>query len=66
MEHLAHFNDADLNTTYADARRVYRKAWRDYQAADGLDCIPAMDAWIAADREVKRIEALFSQARKEA
>lgn len=55
----------DLNTAYADARRVYRAAWRTYQDAHGADFIPAMDAWIAADREVKRLEAIYTAAKQE-
>ena len=64
MEHLAHFKDADLDTTYADARRVYRAAWRDYRAAHGPNFLPAMDALIAAERVLTRVEALWSNARK--
>lgn len=55
-----------LHTEYHDARRAYRAAWRAYQEASGPNFLPAMDAWIAADREVKRIEALLAAARKAA
>lgn len=56
----------DLHTAYADARRHYRATWFAYQAADGADFLPAMDAWVDADREVKRIEALLAATRKAA
>lgn len=49
----------DLHTAYADARRRYRAAYFAYQAADGADFLPALDAWIEANREVMRIEAIF-------
>lgn len=49
----------DLHTAYADARRRYRSAWRAYQEAHGADFLPAMDAWIDANREVMRLEAIF-------
>ncbi len=56
------FTVRDLHTAYADARRAYRAAWFAYQAADGADFLPAMDAWVAADREVKRLDALVLPA----
>jgi hypothetical protein len=56
----------DLHTAYADARRAYRAAWFAYQAASGPDFLPAMDAWIAADREVKRLQALLATAQQAA
>jgi len=55
-----------LHTEYENARRAYRAAWRAYQEASGPHFLPAMDAWIAADREVKRIDALLAAARKAA
>lgn len=55
-----------LHIQYEDARRAYRAAWRAYQDASGPDFLPAMDAWIAADREVKRIETLLAASKKAA
>lgn len=55
------FTVPDLPTAYADARRRYRAAWVAYQAADGAAFLPALDAWIAADREVKRLDAILAE-----
>lgn len=49
----------DMKTAYHDARRAYRQAWVAYQNAHGADFLPKMDEWIAADREVKRLELLM-------
>lgn len=57
---------SDLITLYREARRTYRAAFFAYQGASGADFLPAMDAWIAADREVKRIEALLAATRRAA
>lgn len=55
-----------LISLYRAARSNYRAAFFAYQRASGADFLPAMDAWIAADREVKRIEALLAATRKAA
>lgn len=56
----------NLISQYRDARSTYRAAFFAYQRASGPAFLPAMDAWIAADREVKRIEALLAAATKAA
>lgn len=57
---------ADILAAYRTARRAYREAFFAYQAASGPNFLPAMDAWIAADREVKRIEKLLATAQQAA
>jgi len=51
---------------YRAARSSYRAAFFAYQRASGPDFLPALDAWIAADREVKRLEALLATEQKAA